>query len=133
MRDRMLKLKKNSNGFTLIELLATITIVGILSTIAITAVSKMIASSHKNYYKTLEKNIALAAESYAQNNRNYLPKTENASTTISLKQLVENNYIKNVVDHADHKCNLDASQIKITKKNKKYNYEVELHCPNYKK
>ncbi len=121
-------------GFTLIELLATITIVGIMSTIAIVAVNKVLGLSRNNYYKTLEKNIALATKTYAQNNRSLFPRNINGQKTITLKELVENNYIKDVVDHANQECNLAQSTITITKTgNNKYTYQVNLKCPNYKK
>ena len=50
-------MKLNKKGFTLVELLAVITILGILMSVAIGAVSWILESAKDNFYKTLEKNI----------------------------------------------------------------------------
>ncbi|MDD5888968.1 MAG: type II secretion system protein, partial [bacterium] len=65
---------KNNKGFSLVELLAAVVILGLLSTIAIVSVSAILNKAEKNHYDTQQKNIVMAAQSYAQDNRNILPK-----------------------------------------------------------
>lgn len=50
------KNKKKSKGFTLIELLATITLIGILSLIAIPSISRAIEKARRNTYVSVVKN-----------------------------------------------------------------------------
>ena len=42
-------MKMNKKGFTLMELLATVVILGIISTIGIVSVNKVLKKSHKEY------------------------------------------------------------------------------------
>ena len=77
----------NRNGFSMVELLAVIVILGILGTIAIVSISTILTRAEKNHYKTQEKNMIMAAESYAQDNRNVLPKKIGDTRTITLQEL----------------------------------------------
>ena len=79
---------KNNKGFTLVEILATVTILGILSVIAISSVSGLLEKGRTEHYKTIEKQMIQAAKSYVQINRGALPKNQNGTTTITLETLV---------------------------------------------
>lgn len=130
----MKNLLKNNKGLTLVELLAVIVIIGILSSLAVTAISKLLDRSTENYYKDQEDNIALAAQTYTNDNRNLLPFKTTApdnTTTIGLCDLINNGYIKTVKDKSGKKC--ISGCVKITKNSKEdYTYKTYLECDDYK-
>ena len=122
---------RKSSGFSMIELLATVVILGILMAFAIVSVTRIIDQGKKNYDETQKDEVRLAAESYVQNNRKYLPKTIGQKTKVTLKQLVNANYIKNVKDSKNKACDLDQSYVTIFKYSKtQYSYSVHLVCSN---
>lgn len=126
-------MKLNRNGITLIELLGAVTILSILSGLAVVAVSGVIQNSRQKHYETAEKNIEMAAESYAQQNRSVLPKVTGQTTTIALSTLIEKNYIQPIKDHTDKECNSSGSYVKIYKHSQKgYSYTAHLECNGYK-
>ena len=74
-KQPIIKNKKISQrGFTLIEILAAITILGILTAIAVVSVTKIIENGKEKHYTTAEENLSLAGQSYVQQNRGDLPK-----------------------------------------------------------
>ena len=125
---------KNESGFTMIELLATITILGILMAVAIGAVSWILDLNEKRYYSTLEKNVALAAESYYADHRASLPSAIGQSRKLLLKTLVEQKYLPDVLDYGKGDCTASLeSYVVVTKYSKKdYLYNVYFDCPAYK-
>ena len=125
-------MKRNNKGFTLIEVLAAVTILGILSVVAAVSVTKIIEKSKKQHYTTAEEQLALAAQSYVQQNRSSLPKTIGQKTKVSLKTLVENNYIETIKDYSDNDCSLEDSYVQIFKYSQDdYSYLPYLECPVY--
>lgn len=127
-----MKRLKNNKGITLMELLAVVVILGILTTVATGAISKLIDKSNENYYKNQKDNIALAAQSYLSDNRGLLPlkKGDDNAITIYLVSLTSNGYIKTVKDKNGKNCT--DTIVKVTRKGKNnYEYKVCLECPNY--
>ena len=124
---------KNNKGFTLAELLATVTILGILSVIAIGSVSGILERGRTEHYKTAEKQMIEAAKSYAQINRAILPKTLNGESTVKLKTLIDNNFISELKDHTDKiPCTPDTSKVTIKKVSQtRYTYTAYLKCGKY--
>lgn len=124
---------KNNKGFTLVELLATVTILGILSVIAISSVSGLLEKGRTEHYKTIEKQMIQAAKSYVQINRGALPKNQNGTTTITLETLVNSKYINQPKDHNEkNNCNLTDSSVEITKISQtNYSYTAHLKCGTY--
>lgn len=125
---------KNKKGFTLVELLATVTILGILSTIAIVSVSGLLQKGRNKHYKTAEKQMIQAAQSYAQQNRGALPKTINGTSEIQLNTLIANKYINELKDHTNKvNCDPTNSKVTITKTSQtNYSYKAHLECGKYK-
>ena len=124
----------NKKGFTMVELLATIIILGILMGSAIVAISWILDLNKKEYYSTLEKNVILAAKSYYADHRSALPKSIGYSRKITLKTLVEKNYLSEVLDYGKGDCTKSSdSYVKVTKySNQDYLYTAYFHCPVYK-
>ena len=84
------------NGFTLIELLAVVTIIALLSIIAIPNISKNIIEKKAEIDEANQKLLSSAADVYIENNKNYDNSYEaNGSTyCISIQTLVDNNYLE---------------------------------------
>ncbi len=124
--------RKKLKGFTLVEILAAVTILGILAVIAAVSVNNVIQSAKENHYKTAEEQLALAGQSYAQQNRDALPKAIGQKTTIPLKDLVNKNYIEKIKDYSGNECDLDNSYVQIFKyTTNDYSYLPVLDCPVY--
>ena len=82
--------RENSKGFSLVELLAAIVMMGILTGISIVSVTYLINKTEKEYYKAQESEIIMAAKSYTQDNRSFLPKRVGQKNQIYLKTLQNN-------------------------------------------
>lgn len=121
-------------GFTLVELLAVLVILGVLLTLAFSAVSRYIGRGKNAYYRGLEKNIKVAAQDYYADYKTLLPRKIGEANKINLKDLVENNYIDAVLDENKKECyntakEQDESYVIVTKVDKsKYEYYVCLKC-----
>lgn len=132
-----MKHKSNRNkqaGFTMVELLASIVIMGLLVAVAIGAISFVLDIAKKRYYESLEKTVTLAGQNYYADHKNLLPKAIGDSRKITLKTLVQNKYLENVLDYGKKDCTAsDGSYIKVYKYTKdKYSYSLYLNCPSYK-
>ena len=123
----------NKKGFTMVELLATITILGLLMSIAIGSISKILSKSKDDYYKDQEENLIMIAQNYTQNNRSKLPKNIGQKVNIYLKELYDNKVLKDKVkDNGKKDCDMNASYVQVFKVSQEnYEYVVYLKCPNY--
>ena len=125
-------MKLNKKGFSMVEIIATVAILGILSLIGIVSVNSIIERGKEEHYVSAEKALKMTAESYAQANRNYLPKNVGEMRKVTLKQLVEDNYIEQIKDYYDKECYLEESYVQIFKYSKTdYSYLPYLKCPDY--
>ena len=125
-------MKLNKKGFSMIEIIATVAILVILSVIGIVSVNSIIERGKEEHYVSAEKALKMTAESYAQANRNYLPKNVGEMRKVTLKQLVEDNYIEQIKDYYDKECYLEESYVQIFKYSKTdYSYLPYLKCPDY--
>ena len=127
-------MKLNKKGFTMVEILATVTILGILTVVAVVGISRVMDNAKKEYYKNQEENIILAAQSFVQNNTNKLPKNIGQKVKLKLSELTKNKYLKETVkDYGKQNCDMDKSYVEITKiSQKEYSYDVVLDCPAFK-
>lgn len=124
-----IKMKKNNKGFTLVELLGSIVIVGILSVIAITNVSKLINNAKKETTESQSKTIKMAAESYFQSNTKYLPKEIGSSTYVSAGDLKKANFITTELSDSNGDSCMTNSYVKIYKKSAtEYEYTPYIYC-----
>ena len=120
--------KLNAKGFSMVELLAAVAIMGVLATIAIVSVSTVLENAEEKHYETQEKNMIMAAQSYAQDNRNILPKAIGDTRVITLEELQRSKYIGNVVDRGKKNC--EQGSVTIFKYSKDgYSYRTHLVCP----
>ena len=120
---------KRENGFTLIELLATVIILSILMTIAVTGYSAYVRSSNKTYYENLANTTKDTIIDFFADNRNYLPKQVGDTRQISVEDLVLQNYLEQIVDVKNLPCTGNGTVLK--KGANSYDYKVCIQCPSY--
>ena len=113
------------NGFTLIELMAVITILVILSLIIVPIVDKNVKRSKDEMYDVQIENIRLAGINYYTDNITLRPKN-GESTSISLSDLIDSDYIGSVVNPKTGKEFSENIMVKVTNNSGKYIYLV---CP----
>lgn len=119
----------SSKGYTLIELLAVIVIIGILLTVAVTAVIHFIDRSKEEQRSSQEKTLTMAAKSYLQDNRGMLPKSIGETRTIPISLLRNNKYITEDIKDANNKSCMTNSYVSVYKESKtKYVYKAYLYC-----
>ena len=120
---------KSKKGFTLIELLAVVVILGILMTISIPAVTKWIDQGKKANIESQKQSLLMASKTYAQTNRNVLPKAIGESTEISAQELKSANYLDKDIINGDKKSCMADSKVVIYKYSKTgYSYTAYIYC-----
>ncbi len=125
----------DNKGFSMVELLAVVAILGILSTIGITAVSNILEKAHEEYYINQEKNLVLAAQSFMRSNQKRLPKVVGKKEKVTAKELREANYLKKDITRYDGKtkCKDDKTYVNVYKYGiSDYSYTAYLTCPDDK-
>ncbi len=119
---------KNRKGFTLIEIIGVVIILGIIALIAIPIITNNIESFRTTYYKNLSNNILNSGKDFYTDNRVYRPVGLLESSTVELRTLSTQKYIKGVVDYNGKSCNQD-SYVRIVKVGRdKYEYSICLRC-----
>ena len=111
----MKKRRLNNNGFSMIELLAAVTILGILSVLAIGSVQRLLDKSEEEFYSEQENGLIMAAESYYQGNSNKLPKSIGQTEQVPLETLVNSKYIDEIKTKSKKNCNKATSYVEIIK------------------
>lgn len=114
-------------GFTLAELIGVIVVLALISLVSIPAVSKTLKQNKKNLCDTQLQNILAAAKSYGADNVFSLPENDGETLELTLQDLVSAGYIKGDIENpvTKEKFDLEATEIVITKNNKKYEYELD--------
>lgn len=87
-----------NKGFTLVELLAVIIILGLISLVAVPAVSHLLKENKENAYESKKDMLLSQAKMYTKENRNYLydsDKTYNGyvCNNITVQELINTGYI----------------------------------------
>ena len=130
---------KNNKGYTMIELLATITILGIIMTIAVPSVMIFINRGREAFYDNQKKNLVHAAKSYVTAT-NLRPAKVGDYMDLSMDDLVAKKYIDVIKDSNKNRCygsedangvDGDYTYVRVTKLSDKLKYEAHLFCPGY--
>lgn len=125
--------KLNQRGFTMIELLAAVTIVAIVSLMAIKGVSGMIDRAKEARVVQQQKSLIIAAESYLQANSQLKPKTIGESRIINVMDLKKANYLKADIVNADGESCMEESKVRVYKLSKmEYSYYPYIYCGDEK-
>ena len=118
----------NKKGFTLIEMLGAVAILGIIATIGMVSVSKVIASAHKKFDNTQYDSFMQAAETYFSDNKSRLPLTPMEWKEISLQELINKKYIEKLLDSNKQEFDYARSKVVVTRLTSgKYQYEAILY------
>lgn len=140
-------MKMNKKGFTLIEILAAVTIMGILTGVAVAGVTRYQRNAREKAYAAMEDSVRVAAENYIQKTGIAVElESSGRVTTIDVKNtLVKENYLPQLQDPASKgkQCGGTVDVTKIpahyegTGANKvyvldKYKYKVKVQCSNYR-
>lgn len=80
-------------------------------------------------YESLENDMVNAAKTYYSEHSGKLPKKEDETYSVSLKFLIQNEYIKEIKD-PENKNNLCDGKVEVTKRNHGYYYQGFLECGN---
>ena len=129
----MKKIYKSKNGFTLVELLAVIVIIGILMGVSVMAVMRFIDRARQEQVDSQEKTLAMAAESYLQDNRGLLPKSIGETTQVSADTLMKNKYLTEEIKNAKKESCMENSYVTAKKETQtKYAYAAHIYCGNDK-
>ena len=99
----------------MVELLATVTILGILATIATVSVTRTMQKAHKEYDQKQNKLFTTAAQKYFTDNRNALPKKLLTTSEVTLQELIDKNYIEEIVDYKKKVYDKEKSKAYVKK------------------
>ena len=134
----MKKINKKK-GFTLIELLAVIAILAVVSLIAVPIVTNLIVKAKNKAYYLIERNMIQAVQKGVSQDNDIVKEIfalkDGDSTFITLQSLIDEDYMKEVIDpNKKTKCDFKVSGI-YAKKVAGYDdiqYVAYLVCPGYK-
>ena len=101
---------KSKDGFTLIELLGTIVIIGIMGTIAVASVINIKNKQNERFDESQVELIKQAGQTYFTDNKRLLPVIEGQTNIVSLKELIDKNYINKVYDSKKQEFNTENDQ-----------------------
>lgn len=122
-------MKENNKGFTLIEVLATVTILGLLTTLVVVSYNTIVKRARVKYYQKQKELVIQAGREYFNDNHNLLPRKDNYENCVTLNTLISNKYIEKVKNHDKKDCNETESKVCAKKISEtKYSYRAELNC-----
>lgn len=143
----------NQKGFTLVEILAAVTLLAVVSGLAIAGYVRYVDYAKKEAYDTLAKSVSVAAEDYVMTHPDVASKAieetsedgtikytinEDAAEKILIKDLIEEGYLNDASDpnNKSQNCNgqvmvgIVSFEEKETLDN--YIYTVDICCTNHK-
>ena len=127
-----------NKGFSLVELLAVIVILALIMGIGVVSYTSITKKSESDYYDNLIDNLELGATNYFVDNRSQRPGYDSAGNItkcaqVSLKMLIDKNYVESATDSKGNDCDLNNSFAYIIRNsNNQYEYEVKLICNDFK-
>lgn len=129
-------MRLNNKGFTMVELLAAISILAILSGVAVIAVTKFQEKAREETYKTMETSAFNAAQNYIQDNNVIVSDIE--PKRIYIYELFNKGYLPELQDPRVKGANCHEGSIVYVTKEKgsgstldSYTYNVVIKCSNY--
>lgn len=105
----MIPLKKNK-AFTLIEVLGVITLIALLTLVALPLVINQVNQSKGKIDDTLKTLIYESTENYIEMNQSEYPKIEGNVYCITLKKLADYGFLKEPLVNPSNKEEIDLSQ-----------------------
>lgn len=129
------KQKKVQNGFTLVELLVAITILGIITAIAIPQLSNLQASNREKKYEIYGDSILTSGKLYTDSySQDMFGNNSSGCVDIPYSSMKSKNLLKDLkID--DSTCavtenGLEQTFVRVRKSNNQYTYELNIVCHN---
>ena len=128
------KSRMNNKGFSLVEMLGVIVILGILSGIAVIAVTGSLDNSKEQSYEVMEKSVYNAAQNYVLDSIDKF----SGNKTVRIEKLVEDGYLEPLIDPAKKDGSECSGTVVIESKGTtssggldELTYTVKLVCSMY--
>lgn len=133
---------KNNKGFTLVEILAVVVILGILTGVAVPAVSHFIGKSRQKSYEMMEESLYEAAKNYVMNEsiESEIVDAGESGYKLDANMLMESKYLESLTDPANKNKNCQGSvTVRFSEDSSleddallgNYEYWVVLKCSKY--
>ena len=128
---------KNKKGFTMIELLATITILGVLSTLAVVSMNSVTKHAKDATYQEFEETLKDSTANYLLYNTGLIPDA-GGSYKVMASKLTSEGYLDNLTDPQNKTANCNNSSYVIVKRNSDVDFNMDLDykvclvCSKYK-
>ena len=120
--------RRNNKGFTLVELLVTISILGIVSVMAMPIVRNIVEANNMKkfitYKDSVESSAKLYVDSYAED---LFGKRNSGCTYVTYDQMQEKSLIKDIIQDSVS-CDSSKTFVKVVKLNGKYSYSSQIGC-----
>ena len=111
-----------NRGFTLAELLGVIIILGVIALIATISITNSMRNSREELYNL---QISNGAKTWASGNFFELPENDGEAIYLTLAELKEAGFVeKDITNPLTDELFSDQLQVKITKIDNNYNYEI---------
>lgn len=124
----MKKIKKYNRGFTLVEMITTVTILGVVSLIALPVISNVSASFTTQKFENYSSALLAAGKLYAdQSMEDLFGDADDGCVDVSFSEIINKNLIQDI-DLKDASCASPSTYVRITRKNSVNEFDVSLEC-----
>ena len=118
-------MKNKKLGFTLAELLGVIVILGVITLIATVGINSSMKKSKEELYELQIDNIIRGAKNWASGNVFELPENDGEEIYLTLQELKAAGFVEqDITNPLTNELFSDQLQVKITKVDNNYNYEI---------
>ncbi len=107
------KEKLDKKGFTLVEVLAVIVILGILSTIGTVSIINLRKKQEEKFNNTQLQIFKQTSQTYFSDNKSKLPTQPLGTERVYLRDLLDDNYIDELLDYRKNEYDRDKSYVKV--------------------
>lgn len=115
----------NKKAFTLVELMGIIIILAVISSIALITITNTLKENKEQLYQIQINNIIVGAKTWASSHVFELPVNDGEAITLTLQQLKQAGLVdEDITNPKTNELFDDNMQVKITKVDNNYKYEV---------